>query len=388
MRKPRLATAAVVTGAVLFAAVPAYADLPVIDFTTDGILTLLQNAVTSAVNNIGNQITTEVTHMETSVNQLLTQGFTQNANYAKAQIGAQQQIADASNTANALFQISVRDAQIRDEHTLSPDQCAVLDNGGTIVVSSGTSWKVGQAIGDVMNPRGEAGMGTPAYYGEGQSAAAISQVHNARYCSDLDQEAGMCTLSATPNADQRADSLFGTGTYQGQAGVDAAADYARMLIQPIVPAAARVDARHGIDGQEKMIRRGKYDARMSLARQVIDYAVAVQTPSVPLTAAQQAQMQYEGMTPVTNGSWMTATTLEVDRKIGNTAYAAELQNMVPATLLRELVTDLDLSNYLAVQSYRVQLFNASLAAAQLAATEDANAGEFATPMPTPNMASN
>ena len=43
-----------------------------------------------------------------TVQQLLQQGFTQQANYVKAQTGAMQQIADASNTANAQFQLQVR----------------------------------------------------------------------------------------------------------------------------------------------------------------------------------------------------------------------------------------------------------------------------------------
>jgi hypothetical protein len=107
MNKQTLLTAAagVVVGGVLFNAIPARADLPTIDVATDTILGLLQTAVTGAINSMEQSVTNALTDISNpnSVSSLLRSGFTQNANYAKAQIGAQQQITDASNAANAVF---------------------------------------------------------------------------------------------------------------------------------------------------------------------------------------------------------------------------------------------------------------------------------------------
>ena len=92
-------TAGVLIGAVVFGTAPAWADMPVIDVGVMGILQAAQSALTNAISSIGTQITGAVTHMETSISSMLRDGFTQEANYAKAQVSAQEQIADASNTA-------------------------------------------------------------------------------------------------------------------------------------------------------------------------------------------------------------------------------------------------------------------------------------------------
>src|SRR5271166_2530937 len=92
-----------------------------------------------------------------SVTALLQQGFTQNANYAKAAVDAQSQIVDGALTSNARFQRDIRNASIRDEHTTSSLHCAALDSGQTVTVSGGQSWKVTQSIQDVADVRGEAG---------------------------------------------------------------------------------------------------------------------------------------------------------------------------------------------------------------------------------------
>ena len=381
------ALAGLVAGAVLFTAAPALADLPVIDFTTDGILALLQNAVTSAVNNIGNQITSEVTHMETSVNQLLTDGFTQQANYSKAQIGAQQQIADAQDLAMARFDRDLRNAQIRDEQTPSPQACFAIDNGQSVTAASAQSWTVAAAIANVTDPRGEAAPNTPAFYGQGQASQAAAQMHLARYCSPTEQQAGLCTLSQLPNADQRASSLFGTDTYPDQNTVNAANDYATTLIEPIVPAALRGDQLTAVNGQDAAMRRRGYNARMSLARGVLSYAIGLQTPSVVLTAEQQGEMQNEGLQPIQTGSWLQALSLEVNRRIDDAGWAASLQAMPPATVEREIAIELALNNYLAVQNYRVQLMNAVVSAAHLATTEERSFPPT-TQMPTVSMAGN
>ena len=385
MRTRTALLAGVAVGAVLFTALPALADLPVIDFATDTILTALQDAVTNAITSIGSQITGAVTHMETSVNQLLTDGFTQQSNYAKAQVSAQRQIVDAQDTAMARFDRDMRNAEIRDEHTPSPQACFAVDNGQSVAAASGQSWQVATAITSVTDTRGEAGPNTPAFFGQGQASQAAAQLHLARYCSPTEQQAGLCTLGQKPNADQRASSLFGPDTYADQDAVNAANDYATTLIQPIVPAALRGDQLTSANGQDAAGRRRGYNARMSLARDVVSYAVGLQAPSVVLTAEQQQEMQNEGLQPAQNGSWLQALSLEVNRRFDDAGWAASLQAMPPATVAREIATELALSNYLAMQTFRVQLVNAVVSAAHLA-TDAERSVPSTTQMPTVSMA--
>jgi hypothetical protein len=380
-------TAGILIGAVVFGAAPAWADMPVIDVGVMGILQAAQSGVTNAISSIGTQITGAVTHMETSVSSMLRDGFTQEANYAKAQVSAQEQIADASNTAMARFQRDERNTEIRDEQTPSPQACNALDGGQTMQAAAGQSWRVAAAIGNVMDPRGEGAPGTPAYYGQAQSAAAATQIHLSRYCDPREAEAGLCTLSNLPNGDQRVASLFGTDTLDGTTGVNAANDFATNLIQPVVPAALRGDQLTSVNGQDAAARRRAYTARMSLARGVLSYGIAVQTPSVTLTSAQQQEMKDEGLQPVTTASWLQAMNLEVDRRISSVSWAASLQAMPPASVSREIALELAMSNYLAMQNYRVQIYNASLAAAQLAATSEREL-PAAVQMPSPSIAAN
>ena len=110
---------------------------------------------------MANNIVSRITGLETSVTTMLHQGFTQNANYAKAQIGAMEGIADATNTAMARFQRDMRNAQIRDEHVATPQACQALDGGQAITVAAGQSWRVSSAIEAVTDPRGEADPARP-----------------------------------------------------------------------------------------------------------------------------------------------------------------------------------------------------------------------------------
>ncbi len=372
----------VVLGATMFGATAAYADMPVFDVTVDGILTTINGVVQSGLNAI-----TSALGVTGPIAVLLQQGFTQEANYQKAQVGANQQITDASNTAMARFQRDMRNAQTRDEQTPNPMACAALDNGQTVTAASGAAWKVAKSIADVTDARGEALPNQPAYYGQGQAVAAINQLHLSRYCSPTEAQAGLCTLSQTPDADQRASSLFGPGTYDGQTGINAANDFVTNLVQPVVPAALRGDQLTSVTGQDAAAQRRAYNARMSLAHLVTDYAMAIQTPSVPLTAAQQQQMQNEGLTPLTTGSWYQAVALEVDRRVSDVNWAAQLQQMPPASVEREIAQQLALSNYLQFQNFLVALYNAVANAAQLAATTD-KTFKGTTPMPSPSMAAN
>ena len=381
----------VILGGFLFNAAPALADLPVIDFGTDTILQLMQTALTNAITSMTTSVTNALTDLTNpaSVSSLLTAGFTQNANYSKAQVSAQQQIADASNTSMARFDRDMRNSEIRDQQTPNVQSCAALDSGQVVTAASLQGWRTSQTIGGVMDPRGEALIGTPAYYGEGQAMQAAGQVHLSRYCSTTEAAAGLCTTvaPALQNADQRAASLFGTDNLIDQNGVNAANDFGTNLIQPIVPAALRGDQLTSVNGQDASARRREYNARMSLARSAIDLAIGQQAPGVTLTAQQQQLLTNEGLTPPASGSWLQSLSLEVTRRISDVSWAAGLQAMPPASVEREIATELALSNYLALQNYRVTLLNATIGASQLAATEE---GTFktTTPMPSPSIASN
>ncbi len=403
-RNTLLATVAgVAIGGMLFGAVPALAQMATIDVASiaQQVKSLAQETgildVLNAMNTVQNTVSSTMKDINTAIgnttygdtNTLLLQGFTQNANYSKAQVGAQQQITDASNTAMARFQRDVRNSEIRDQQTPNVQNCTAIDSGQVVTAAALQGWRTGQTIEAVMDPRGEGLPGTPAYYGAGQAMQASGMMHLSRYCSATENEAGLCPggITAQQNADQRVSSLFGADNLTDQNGINAANDFGTNLIQPIVPAALRMDQLTSINGQDAAARRRSYNARMSLARSAINMAIGQQTPGVTLTAQQQAVLTNEGLPVPASGSWLQALSLEVTRRISDVAWAAGLQAMPPASVEREVATELALSNYLALQNYRVTLLNATLSAAQLAANEEARF-KTTTPMPSTSMASN
>jgi len=374
-RSSFLASAALgaILGTALFSAGPASSQGGAIVYdptlaALEGAMKLIQTTMSDTLNAITNQLTTTG-----PLAIILKMGFSQNANYARGQIAAQQQITDASNTAMARFHRDVRNASIRDQHTTSPMHCAHVDNGQTVIAGGAQSWKVSNAIQGVQDQRGEAVQGMPAYFGTGQAIESLNQLHFKRYCSQTEASAGLCQVSQNQNADQRASTLFGTGTLNGQDGVNAANDYVTHLIQPIVPAALRGDQLTSLTGKEASALRREYEARMSLARNVLNDAIAEQTPSVPLNALQQQQLQNEGITPaITTGSALTALTLDVHRRYSDINWAAQLQSMTPAAVEREIANELAVTNYLLLENYRMTMKHAVVAATQLAATEEQN----------------
>ena len=203
------ASGGVLIGALVFGSSPDFAQFVVVDWVNNavqvaikGIETTMSNTLSSITNQLtatGPLGTLLGSAQYGSVTALLQQGFTQNANYAKAAVDAQSQIVDGALTSNARFQRDMRNAGIRDEHTTSSLHCAAIDNGQTVTVSGGQSWKVTQSIQDVADVRGEAGPSQPAFYGQSQAVAAIAQLHFARYCSQPEATAGLCSLSSTPN---------------------------------------------------------------------------------------------------------------------------------------------------------------------------------------------
>ena len=386
----RAALGAAILSMTALTAAPAWADLPVTDPISDGIFQTMQNALQSAITNMGKQLQQAMTDITnpTSLASILTNGFNQNANYAKAQVGAQQGITDASNMAMAQYGLQMRDVEIRDQQTLSPQQCVGADNGQVIVVAGGQGWKTAQSIESVTDPRGEALVHTPAYYGAGQASTANAQLHLHRYCDSTDVTAGLCSAPATiPDADQQADSLFGNDNLNDVNGVNAANDFGSELIQPIVPAAIRGDQLTSVNGQDAMVRRRSYNARMSLARSVINYAIGIQSPSVVVTPQQQQEMQNMGLTVPAAGSWLQSISLEVNRRISDATYLAGLQSMPPASVEREIATEMAQNNYLAFENFRLDLLRATIEATLLASGVE-KAFPTTTEMPSPSIVSN
>ena len=371
------ATIAVLLGAAVLAPTSASAQMVVTDPWTlvDKATQLIQNQISSTLGAISSQLGLNGpigqllgSNQFGSVTTLLQQGFTQVSNYQKAQVDAHSQLLDGSNLAMTRVQRDFRNAQIPDEHAVGALNCAALDGGQAVVTGAAQSWKVAQSISAVTDNRGAAGQNQPAYYGAAQATEANNELHYSRYCSPVEAAAGLCSVSQNPNGDQRASTLFGSGTLNGQDGVNAANDYATMLLQPVVPAALRGDQLSLVIGADAAARRRAYNARMSLAHAVTNYAIGVQSPSVTLTSAQQQEMQNEGLTPTATASWLQALMLDANRRYASTNYAAQLASMPPNSVSREIATELAQTNYLLVQLYRVELMHATTDAAHMAAT--------------------
>jgi hypothetical protein len=392
-----------VLGAVLFNAAGALADAPVIDVgaiaqeiksvaAETGILDVIQamQTVQQAMSDTMKAVNTALgTNTYGDTNTLLLQGFTQSANYSKAQIGAIQQIADASNTANARFARDMRNAQIRDEQTASPTHCAAIDGGVSTQSASVQAYGVAQTIAAIHDARGEAGPNMPSHFGQAQGVASMSAEHLGLYCNADDAAANLCTLSAIPDADQKASNFLGNGAYADQTGVNTAKDVAINLIQPVAPAALRGDQLASVGGQDAAVRRHSYNARMSLAQTFVDNAIGMQVPAIPLTATQTQYMQNLGLTvPASgNGSWLQVLQIEAERRVSDVGWHTALQNMPPAAVEREMALELALNNYLLFETYKMNLQHATISATQLAEDTDRNFLPTSK-MSTPSMASN
>jgi hypothetical protein len=388
-----LAGVGLAIGSILCSAVPAYADLPVIDPASiaeeikqlaqeTGILNVLQ-----AVQSIDKGISSAIgTTTYGSTNTLLQEGFTQEANYSKASIGAMQNITDASNEAMAQYDLQLRDAQIRDEQTASPTACTDLDNGVSTQAAAIQGDAVGFTLGQIEDVRDESGPNTPSYYGQAQGVASESAEHLDYYCDPNDVAAGLCanTTTATADADQRFSSLFGSGTYANQTAVTTAKDYAINLIEPVAPAALRGDQLNSITGQDAAILRRSYNARISLAQNVVDNIIGMQSPSVPLTAQQQAYLAEIGLPQETTGSWLQVLQVNAESRESDINWNAQLESMPPAAVEREVALELALNNYLQFQIFKIDLQNAALNATNLAQTAQHDY-QPAIPMPTPNI---
>jgi hypothetical protein len=385
-----------ILGAVLANASPSIGQQAVIDIAAIeqdiGIYNTLQSIGTTmtAMQNAMNDVNKALgTGQFGDVQALLQEGFTQNANYAKAQIGAQEQITDASNTAQARFSRDMRNAQIRDEQTASPAQCTAIDGGVSTQSAAVQAYAVGQTIAVIHDRRGEAGVGMPSHFGQAQGVASMAAEHASLYCNADDVAANLCTLSTIPDADQQASSLLGGGVYADQTAVNTAKDYAINIIEPVAPAALRGDQLASINGQDAAVRRHSFNARMSLAQSFVDNAIGMQAPSVPLTAAQTQYLQSMGL-PVPasgNGSWLQVLQIEAERRVSDVGWHAALQNMPPAAVEREMALELALNNYLLFQTYKMNLSHTMISATLLAEDTERNFMPTAK-MPTPSIAAN
>jgi len=386
MRKQLFASTAagILVGGILFNVVPAKADgYPVFDVAQNLLMKAFQKAFDKAMSDLSDAVT--------NIGNIFDKGITglgtQNANYSKASIGAQQQIADATNTVMARNARDIRNAQIRDEHVISPQACASLDGGQLVAVSAGESWKVSNSISDITDKRTQGLPNTPAWQGQGQATQSINQLHLSRYCSQNEQTAGLCNNwdRIKENGDQKSRSLLGSTSYVDQDAVNTANDYARNLIEPVPPGALRGAQLATLAGQDASAKRRGYSAQISLANGVLNDIIGSHTNSVILTTAQQQQAQAQGLTSTTTASWFEAQDLEVNRRISDIGWHAALQAMPPKSVLVEIATELAMGNYIAWQNYRMAQQSAAVAAAQLAATATASL-KAAPPLPTPQMA--
>lgn len=373
MRRTTLAGAAglgLIAGATLFNDPPARAVGGVGDVVSDpqlyAVMGAVQGAVTSVINKMSDALVNKIADMANLLGDRLSQGFTQLSNYSKAQVGAEEQVVDASNIAMARFQRDLRNAQIMDEHTPSPNACAALDGGVAAQAAAVQGYAVASTIAAIHDQRGAAGRGMPSYEGTSQGAASMAQLHLRSYCNQMDVDAGLCSaVSATPDAEQRASSLWSAGAYADQAAVNAAKDFATLLIQPVAPAPLRGDMLASHAGEEAAVRRRAYNARMSLATSYVDRGIGMQVPSVPLSPTQQAWLQAQGLPAAETGSWLQVLQIESERRVGDVTWNANLEAAPPAAVVREGVRQQALTNFLLFQVLRDGLQRGAIAAAQL-----------------------
>lgn len=375
----------VALGAITVAPRSAHAAWPTFDALVHAAIQAMQNVLQNAVNRVESAVTGGLTNLESSLNSVLERGFSQVSNYQRAQVGAQQQIADAANLAQARVQRDFRNAAIADEHTPSPNACASLDGGVAAQAASVQGYAVARAVARVHDARGAAGPGMPSHNGVAQGVASMAQLHLAHYCNAMDAAAGLCASpSANPDGDQQASSLWSGGTYADQAAVNAAKDHATLLVQPVAPAAIRGDMLASAVGQEAALRRRAYNARMSQAFHYVDRVLGTQVPAVPLSPEQQRWLGAQGLPAQAEGSWLQVLQIESERRAGDVAWNANLEASPPATVAREIARQQALTNFLLFHILKDGMQRGTIAAAGLAEVVDRN-HDPAVRMPSPDL---
>ncbi|WP_215767238.1 hypothetical protein [Gluconobacter cerinus] len=319
------------------------------------------------------------------INGSLGDGFTQLSNYMKAQVGAQEQIADANNMVQAELDRDVRAAQQRDNHATNRQDCLNLEGGQAAIIAARNGAAVATALDSGKDKRTQAGKGTPSWEGAGQGAQANNNRHFTLYCSDAEADAGICSLASTDqqNADQDATSLLTPPAYQDQASIDRANDYVTTLIQPVAPAALRGSALTSVDGQSALPGRRAYNAAISLAHHVGDDIIGWHANTVTLSAAQKAEAVREGYTNTSVGSESEATELEINRKYSGTDWQADLQAMPsPKSVLVQIALLDAQRNWIAWQQFKLDQTRALMEANRLATSAEQRL-RAVSPLPVP-----
>lgn len=375
-----LGTAALIFVLATFAAPrPAYAFFdaaPII-----GAITTLQSAMNSVITTAQKVLNGTLG----LINGSLGDGFTQVSNYLKAQVGAQEQIADANNMVQAGLARDVRAAQQRDNHAVNRQDCLNLEGGQAAVVAARNGGAVAAALDGGKDKRTQAAKGTPSWEGAGQGAQANNNHHFSLYCSDAEADAGICSLASAEQqgADQDAVNLLTPPTYEDQPSIDRANDYVTTLIQPVAPAALRGSALTSVDGQSALPGRRSYNAAISLAHHVGDVVVGWHANTVTLSAAQKAEASREGITNTDIGSEYEATELEINRKYSGTDWQADLQAMPsPKSVLVQIALLDAQRNWLAWEQYKLDQARALMEADRLAIEAEHRLREV-SPMPVP-----
>ncbi len=159
------------------------------------------------------------------------------------------------------------------------------------------------------------------------------------------------------------------------------------LIQPVAPAALRGDQLNSLAGQDAAWQRRSYNARMSLALSYLDDTIGMQAPSVPTTAMQSQYLTNLGLPVPANLSWFQALQIESERRISDVTWNATLASMPPASVEREIASEMALSNYLAFQNLKIAMKHTTISATQMAETAEHNFTPTVR-MPAPAMVSN
>lgn len=361
---------------------PAYAIFGVDTAAIVGAITSLQAAMNSVIAEMQGVLDAALAELDFSA----ISGFSQISNYLKAQVGANEQIADANNMVAARLDRDVINAHIMDEHAVNRQDCLNLEGGQSAVVAARQAGDVALALDVAKDARTRAARNTPSWTGAGQASQANNTLHFSKYCDDAEAEAGLCSLADTTmkGADQDATSLFTPPVYTDQKAIDRANDYETTLIQPVVPAAMRGNAITTPEGQQAMPGRRSYNAAISLAHEIGNDVLSWHAGTVTLTASQKAEARREGIAQTDTGSLFEATELEVNRRYSGTDWQADLQAMPSEKSVLIQIALLDSQrNWLLWQQLKLQQKTALASAKRLAIEADASLKRF-TPLPVPN----
>jgi hypothetical protein len=379
------ASSGAIIAALLFTATPANSQLGVFDWQNFSVETAIKGIETAMSNTMSSIFT--ALGVNGPLYAILTAGFTQNANYAKAAVDAHTQIADGSNQAMAGFFKNLYNVRVGDEHATNPVHCTAIDAGQSITQASTQSFNVYGSVAETQDLRGLAGHDMPAYFGTAQAAAANNGQHYSRYCSADEAAAGLCSTSQKPDADQKASTLFANGNLTDVNGVNAAADFITTLTQPIVPAALRGDQLTSETGKEMSARRRRYNAQQSMAKNALDFILAIESPTITLNQDQQTQLTNMGLTPPAQGSWLQAMLIDANRRVSDINWASQLQLMPPASIEREIAHELGTLINVETVKLQLDLRHTAVTSALLAETVEDNYPR-SVKLPTPNLVSN